>query len=244
MTRTKKNTSHSSVIRTGATVLATALVVIVALLMPSGLRAELTPDAPKYKVKLFKSFLSVNAQDAAFGDIMAEVASKVGFELVISPDIAEKTLTTGFNDVEVQRAIQRLMALINHKNYFMHYGREGNIKKLEIYGSVSPSTVRSLPTPSAPGDAQPSTGPMMPREAMPEDGSAMPPGMQLGDIAAPQGAVVSIAPESQGQPKMTAQMQPDAAPATEAKLMPEAVVKYPYLKPAQMPEQLPEIKRL
>lgn len=236
MTKVKRNTRFGFIRRAGA-----AALVAMALLMPAGLNAELTPDAPVYKVKLFKSFLSVDAQEAAFGDIMAEVAGKVGFELVISPDIAEKKLTTSFSDVEVQRGIQRLLALINHKNYFMHYGREGNIKKLEIYGSVSPSTVRSLPAPPAPGDAQPAAGPGMPRQGMPADGSAMPPGMQLGDIAAPQGAVIERAPAYTEQPVGPAQ---SASPApVEAKLMPEAAVKYPYLKPAQMPEQLPEIKR-
>lgn len=237
MTKVKKNTSfRSDILRAGA---ALATLVALMILMPATLRAEVTPEAKNYKVKLFKSFLSVNAQDAAFGDIMADVAGKVGFELVISPDIAGKKLTTNFSDVEVQRGIQRLLTLINHKNYFMHYGREGNIKKLEIYGSVSPSTVRSLPAPPAPGD-MPTDGPVMPRKSMPEDGSVMPPGMEIGDMRVPEGAVVESAPATE-QP----QMQPAPAPVEEARLVaPEAaVVKYPYLKPAQMPAHLPDIKR-
>jgi len=103
-----------------------------------------------FYVKVNRGRLSVTADNAHFGTLMDQIAKDAGFELSISPDVAGKTLSTEFRDLDLERGIQRLMGLISHRNFFMFYGRDGNIKKIEIYGAGSGSTGPASPRPSMP----------------------------------------------------------------------------------------------
>jgi len=93
------------------------------------------PKGPDIKVR--KDRLSVNVKDTAFGDVMAVIASAAGFDVDLSNDVYEMKLSTKFRDAEIQRGIRRLISLIDQKNYLIHYGKEGSIKHIEVYGDLA-----------------------------------------------------------------------------------------------------------
>lgn len=106
--------------------------------------------ASNYYVKVNRGRLSVTAENANFGSLMDKIAKDAGFEVLISPDIASKKLSTDFRDLDLERGIQRLMGLIRHRNFFMFYGRDGEIKKIEIYGAGRGSSLPVTRQPSHP----------------------------------------------------------------------------------------------
>jgi hypothetical protein len=102
-------------------------------------------EVPKgLDIKVREDRLSVNVKDTAFGDVMAVIANAAGFDVDLSNDVYEMKLSTKFRDTEIQRGIRRLILLINQKNYFVHYGKEGSIKYIEVYGDLA-SGKRTLP---------------------------------------------------------------------------------------------------
>ena len=98
----------------------------------------------RHTVRVFKGRITVQAEAARFGAVMEDIAAKVGFELMISPDVAAKPVTTTFSGVQLQRGIQRLLSLISHRNYFIYYGPDDSIKRIEIYGQTAPSRGTSV----------------------------------------------------------------------------------------------------
>ncbi|MFC1769945.1 hypothetical protein ACFLZI_02670 [Nitrospirota bacterium] len=101
-------------------------------------------EAIPYKpfIRALSGRVSVVVINAPFGEVIKEVADQAGFEALVSKDIASKELTTSFRDMDLERGIQRLLTLINHRNYFIFYDEENSIKKIEIYGAVqSPKPV-------------------------------------------------------------------------------------------------------
>ena len=88
-------------------------------------------------IKVHEDRLSVNVKDTAFGDVMAVIANAAGFDVDLSNDVYEMKLSTKFRDTEIQRGIRRLISLINQTNYFIHYGKDGSIKYLEVYGDLA-----------------------------------------------------------------------------------------------------------
>jgi hypothetical protein len=110
--------------------------------------------ASDFSVKVNRGRLSVKANSARFGPLMDKIAKEAGFEISLSPDVAAKRLSTDFMDLDMERGIQRLMGLIRHRNFFMYYGRDGSIKKIEIYGAgrgTRGSTGRPPSHPGGPG---------------------------------------------------------------------------------------------
>jgi hypothetical protein len=125
-------------------------ILIAATLMVAALFHCQPAGAKDFSVKVTRGRLSVKADKAIFGSLMDRIAKDAGFELSISPDIAAKTLSTEFMDLDLERGIQRLMGLIRHRNFFMFYGRDGNIKKIEIYGARKGSSGPAVKPPSHP----------------------------------------------------------------------------------------------
>lgn len=116
--------------------------------------------AQDFSVKVNRGRLTIKANKATFGGIMDKIGQAAGFEVAISPDVAARTVTTEFSDIELERGIQRLMGLISHRNFFMFYGRDGNIKKIEIYGTGRISSDSHTKPGNRPGSKP--TGPMIP----------------------------------------------------------------------------------
>ena len=130
-------------------------------------------EASDFTVKVARGRLSVKADNAPFGSLMDKIAKSAGFEVVISPDVAQKSLTTEFKDLDMERGIQRLMGLISHRNFFMFYGRDGNIKKIEIYGAKGASTAKPAKRRPPAADTVPGTVPpgMVPLVLDPPEGT-------------------------------------------------------------------------
>ena len=76
------------------------------------LYSECNAETGDFTVKASRGRLSVKADEAQFGHIMEEIARKAGFEVTISTDVAIRTISTDFRDLELEQGINRLMGLI------------------------------------------------------------------------------------------------------------------------------------
>lgn len=130
-----------------------------AALLASALYLCTPAMAGEYSVKVKRGRLTIKADNSPFGSIMNRIGKSAGFEVAISPDIAAKSVTTEFSDIDLERGIQRLMGLISHRNFFMFYGRDGKIKKIEIYGA---GKLSSLSGTKPPKSTPPPDGAMIP----------------------------------------------------------------------------------
>lgn len=98
--------------------------------------------------------LTVELSDVQFGDVIKEIAVKAGFKVAISGDVYGKKLNTKFNNIELERGVERLLTLIREKNYTLNYDSSGNIAGLDIYGAAQPPAVgKNQPQP--PGRVRP-----------------------------------------------------------------------------------------
>ena len=110
-------------------------------------------------VRVRSGMLTVKLEGAAFGQTLEEIGRQAGFEVAVSPEIASKQLSTTFRDMELQKGIQRLLSLISHRNFFIYYGADDSITRIEVYyaGEVQkpsrskqnfrPNTRQKIPTP-------------------------------------------------------------------------------------------------
>lgn len=140
---------------------------------PWPLSEEIPEAGPKVvlNITFVNGSLGVELENAPFGKVMTEIANRAGFEADVSSSIGQRTLNTKFGGVELKRGILRLLSLIGQKTYFVHYDKEGAIKKIEVYGTAAeaakkpPPTVRKgAPRPQTmpPGGTQPYFAPSLP----------------------------------------------------------------------------------
>jgi hypothetical protein len=133
------------------------------------------------KVRVLNNRLSVDLMDAEFGNVMKEIGDKAGFEVKISAAISNKTLSTSFTNMELQRGITRLLTLMGQKNYFIYYNPDNSISKIEVFisgkGPGRRSSTEWRPGPRPRPDLTPATDrpkyPMPPKvqKPMPSPGS-------------------------------------------------------------------------
>jgi hypothetical protein len=124
--------------------------VLALLLFPGMVLAEEEADPPgtpppSSAVRVEDGRLSVQAEDAPFGTLMNEISREAGFTVELSRDVAGKTVSTTFTNMQLERGIRRLFTLIGHKNYFIHYAPDGSISLLEVKGATSSGPARSTP---------------------------------------------------------------------------------------------------
>ncbi len=91
-----------------------------------------------YVLELKDGLLSAELRDAEFGRVLEDIANRAGFQTDISPDVYGKKLSTTFESLELRRALTRMLALIDEKNYTIYYKPTGEIKEIQV-GSAGPS---------------------------------------------------------------------------------------------------------
>jgi hypothetical protein len=175
------------------------------------------------EVKVLNNRLSVDLKDAEFGSVMQEIADMVGFEVKISAAISNKTLSTSFRDMDLQRGINRLLTLISQKNFFIYYGPDNSIRRIEVFLPASGPGRRSTTTwkPAARpyrGRSEPMLSPPAP---MPLKGS----------------------PEMPGEaPAEEKPVEEELAGEASVGEEPEQKEKIPYIPPTQIPAYIPPAK--
>ncbi len=97
--------------------------------------ANSVPPPLTEPVRVRSGMLSVKLEGALFGPTLQEIGRQAGFEAVITPEIAQKELSTTFRDMDLQKGLQRLLSLISHRNFFIYYGANDSITRIEVYGS-------------------------------------------------------------------------------------------------------------
>lgn len=115
---------------------------LVGLCFPVGISyGQNAESALSRHISVKDDLLNVELKDAAFGEVMTEIARKAGFEVDISSAIYKKKVSTKFTNVDMQRGLLRLLALISQKTYFIYYNSDGSIKRVEVYGFAAGSPV-------------------------------------------------------------------------------------------------------
>jgi hypothetical protein len=164
---------------------------LLSVLLTGVCSAQIETSLPGLDISLLGDHLSVELKEADFGVVMSEIAAMAGFELDMSETVSQRKLSTKFSDLEIQRGIQRLFTLINHRNYFIYYNAEGSITKVEVFstGQRKPKMLKAPARP--PGSARkhprarsetgppkypsrPPTPPTIEPEEMPSEGSDVP----------------------------------------------------------------------
>lgn len=109
------------------------------------------PEPPKEitNIEYRDGLLSVELLNADFRKVLTGIGQKAGFSIEGYSEAFSKKLTTKFQDIELERAVTRLLTLVSEKNFLVNYNAEGGIKTIELYGSAGPPKTTTRPTPTA-----------------------------------------------------------------------------------------------
>lgn len=97
------------------------------------------PVAPKSSVDVTvgrDGLISMKVENAPFSAALNELGRKAKFEVKLYGDVPDKTFSTEFGGMEVERAVIRLMGLAGQKDYFFHYDDHGALVLLETFGAA------------------------------------------------------------------------------------------------------------
>ncbi len=208
---------------------------------PEAVEADvLQPEIPKQiiNVEFKNNRLSADLVNAAFGDIIQEISRKAAFSIEGYSSIYTKTITTRFNDLEIDRVIIRLFSLVKEKNYLINYDINGAVFKLEIFGAETGGSVPRTPAIPRVSPAGQQFNPQSPttstRPALPEISSPR-------RISVPQPLQVPQAPRI--PQSVTPDQMPEDQDIEHEDLPDENIEEIPYIPPQRRPIYIPPIKR-
>jgi hypothetical protein len=207
---------------------------------------EAAPPPPEVKVS--NSRLSVKARDAEFGSIMKDIGKKAGFEVRVSSSVYGKKISTRFTNVDIERGINRLLALISQKTFFIHYGADGSINKVEVFSSAPakkrrPGASRARPRRRPPRAVRPN---IPPRRSLKERIEEKPSPPFVQDPVPVPGPEPDLGPnEDPGPPDV--QMKEEKPPPDFEQPEPQvneegektAPAEVPYIPPRRVPAYIP-----
>ncbi len=102
----------------------------------------LEPPKPSSSVTIRDGLLSVELVDADLGNVMNEIAAKMGFKIEINGGVFNKKVSTKFAGLDVARGIERLLSLAQEGNYLIHYNAEGKISEMQLYAPAPVSAIQ------------------------------------------------------------------------------------------------------
>lgn len=114
--------------------------------LPGSTVAPAVTEIPKHdnasvgkvtRVSVNANLLSVELDDAQFGNVLHSIGQQVGFAVEISGDASFRKISTKFENIEVDKGISRLLSLLGQKNYLMRYDTNGVLSKVKIYNESS-----------------------------------------------------------------------------------------------------------
>lgn len=113
-----------------------------------------TPAEGRISVSVKGDLVSVQIEDIPLGRAIEAIGKEARFEVKLYGDIPEGLISTEFKDMDIERAVARIMRLAGQKDYFFHYDEKGAITLLETYGASAikpqPTTPVKKSPPSAP----------------------------------------------------------------------------------------------
>ncbi len=77
--------------------------------------------------------VTFQARDEKLGELLKILSESFSFKYSIPPALAEKTVTTNINNKPVDKALSRILSLVNETNYTIVFTGDGKITKLKIY---------------------------------------------------------------------------------------------------------------
>lgn len=209
------------------------------------------PEVPKQTVSiaLKDDRLSVDLINANLGEIIQSIAQKAAFSIEGHSSVFSKTITTKFNDFEIDRGIIRLFSLVKEKNYLINYDAKGTIIKLEIYGGEASGSIPKTPV-------RPQVSPARQQVSPPAETPSQRPAVSRPVPPAarrfPQVRLNRQVPQAQQTPQVpqTPQAPEPADPISiqedqniDENLPSEDIKEIPYIPPQKKPVFIPPIKR-
>lgn len=200
------------------------------------------PEVPKQivNIALKDDLLSVDLVNANLGEIIRAIAQKAGFTIEGSSATFSKTMTTKFNDLEIDRGIMRLFTLVKENNYLINYDTKGAISKLEIYGSGADGSIPKTTT-------KPRVSPVRPQVRPPSAATssqpALPRAIRPVTRRVPQAPPQPITPQTPSPQTSSPEQMPEEQSIGDEDLPEEDVKDSPYIPPQKKPVYIPPIKR-
>lgn len=114
------------------------------------------PAAPRevLAIEVKDDLLSVELENAEFGKVLRQIGEKKGFKVEVKGDVAYRKLSTTFRNVDLERGVQRLLTLVQEKNYSFHFDSAGALNFVDVFGgstpSAAPGRVGLAPMPTRP----------------------------------------------------------------------------------------------
>ncbi|MBI4684663.1 MAG: hypothetical protein HY755_05650 [Nitrospirae bacterium] len=170
--------------------------------------AEIEEPKPIMNIDVKDRMLSVELLDAEIGDVIDNIAEKVGFQAEISVEVNHKKISTTFKDVEIEKGIRRLLTLIKENDYTLYYTPDGLISKIDIYGGSKPGMKNTTPPQRFRQSGTVTTTPL-PMPTMPR-------------LYQPSGPAVQVPSQQQPKVNIPPQFKAVAPPATPKPPQPAA----------------------
>lgn len=84
-----------------------------------------------FRLEYLNNKLSVNAEKAPLGSLLAKIQDKTGIIFLLNKEEADRIISVGFQALPIDKAIQRILNNLNHAVIF---GPDYNIQKVIIVG--------------------------------------------------------------------------------------------------------------
>jgi len=86
------------------------------------------------EIKIENNSVYLKASNVSLKEILKALAEKTNFELILNSSTT--ILSTSIEGLPVDETIQRLMNIVQEKNYNIYYDEKGMIKRLEVFPST------------------------------------------------------------------------------------------------------------
>ncbi len=133
-------------------------------------------ETQKIEISVTENRVSLRIENISPEVVLKELADRAGFSINMRGNILQKSLTTAFENLTIEETIQRLMSLLQIRNYNIFYNEDGSVKRVDIEFSSS-SQDRTKPELS-PQIVPPKTSPQIPQRRMDRRWIQSPPQVQ------------------------------------------------------------------
>jgi hypothetical protein len=115
---------------------------------PPQVQPQPQPEAPKKEsvIEVKDDKLTVDVNNADLGAVMNQIGAKMHVPVQVSGAVYSRKISTKFSGLDIDRGLQRLLALAGERNYLIRYNETGAIGGIELYAdNPTPSSGQSTP---------------------------------------------------------------------------------------------------
>ncbi len=94
-------------------------------------------ETQKIEVSIAENRVNLRVENINPEMVLRELADEAGFRINIKGNISQKSLTTTFEGLTIEESIQRLMGILQIRNYNIFYNEDGSVKRVDIDSTSS-----------------------------------------------------------------------------------------------------------